>query len=215
MRNRFDKELVRLNDSMIEMGSLCEAAIDKALKALAANDTDLAKEAMEDDANIDEMERDIEQQCYVMLLSQQPVARDLRNVSAALKMITDMERIGDQATDIAEIAVTADLTAEFHNLELDTMAKVASKMVNSAVDAYVQKDLDTVHGVYKQDDIVDQLFDKISAHIIHRIENKEIEGAKAVEVLMIAKYLERIGDHAVNIGEWVEFSITGEHPKNN
>lgn len=214
MRNRFDKELVRLNDSMIEMGSLCEAAIDKALKALAANDTDLAKEAMEDDANIDEMERDIEQQCYVMLLSQQPVARDLRNVSAALKMITDMERIGDQATDIAEIAVTADLTAEFHNLELDTMAKVASKMVNSAVDAYVQKDLDTVHGVYKQDDIVDQLFDKISAHIIHRIENKEIEGAKAVEVLMIAKYLERIGDHAVNIGEWVEFSITGEHPKN-
>ena len=160
------------------------------------------------------MERDIEQQCYVMLLSQQPVAKDLRNVSAALKMITDMERIGDQATDIAEIAVTADLTAEFHNLELDTMAKVASKMVNAAVDAYVQKDLDTVHSVYKQDDIVDQLFDKISAHIIHRIENKEIEGAKAVEVLMIAKYLERIGDHAVNIGEWVEFSITGEHPKN-
>ena len=214
MRKRFDKELVRLNDSMIEMGSLCEAAIDKALKALADNDTDLAKEAMADDANIDEMERDIEQQCYVMLLSQQPVAKDLRNVSAALKMITDMERIGDQATDIAEIAVTADLTAEFHNLELDTMAKVASKMVNAAVDAYVQKDLDTVHSVYKQDDIVDQLFDKISAHIIHRIENKEIEGAKAVEVLMIAKYLERIGDHAVNIGEWVEFSITGEHPKN-
>ena len=214
MRNRFDKELVRLNDSMIEMGSLCEAAIDKALKALADNDTDLAKEAMADDANIDVMERDIEQQCYVMLLSQQPVAKDLRNVSAALKMITDMERIGDQATDIAEIAVTADLTAEFHNLELDTMAKVASKMVNAAVDAYVQKDLDTVHSVYKQDDIVDQLFDKISAHIIHRIENKEIEGAKAVEVLMIAKYLERIGDHAINIGEWVEFSITGEHPKN-
>ncbi|WP_295360452.1 phosphate signaling complex protein PhoU [uncultured Pseudoramibacter sp.] len=214
MRNRFDKELVRLNDSMIEMGSLCEAAIDKALKALADNDTDLAKEAMADDANIDEMERDIEQQCYVMLLSQQPVAKDLRNVSAALKMITDMERIGDQATDIAEIAVTADLTAEFHNLELDTMAKVASKMVNAAVDAYVQKDLDTVHSVYKQDDIVDQLFDKISAHIIHRIEHKEIEGAKAVEVLMIAKYLERIGDHAVNIGEWVEFSITGNHPKN-
>ncbi len=213
MRNRFDKELVRLNDSMIEMGSLCEAAIDKALKALAANDTDLAKEAMADDANIDELERDIEQQCYVMLLSQQPVARDLRNVSAALKMITDMERIGDQATDIAEIAVTADLTAEFHNLELDTMAKMASKMVNEAVDAFVQKDLNTVHTVYKQDDIVDQLFDKISAHIIHRIENKEIEGAKAVEVLMIAKYLERIGDHAVNIGEWVEFSITGEHPK--
>lgn len=213
MRNRFDKELVRLNDSMIEMGSLCEAAIDKALKALADNDTDLAKEAMADDANIDEMERDIEQQCYVMLLSQQPVAKDLRNVSAALKMITDMERIGDQATDIAEIAVTADLTAEFHNLELDTMAKVASKMVNAAVDAFVQKDLNTVHTVYKQDDIVDQLFDKISAHIIHRIENKEIEGAKAVEVLMIAKYLERIGDHAVNIGEWVEFSITGEHPK--
>ena len=214
MRNRFDKELVRLNDSMIEMGSLCEAAIDKAIKALAANDTDLAKEAMADDANIDELERDIEQQCYVMLLSQQPVARDLRNVSAALKMITDMERIGDQATDIAEIAVTADLTAEFHKLELDTMAKMASKMVNAAVDAYVQKDLNTVHTVYKQDDIVDQLFDKISAHIIHRIENKEIEGAKAVEVLMIAKYLERIGDHAVNIGEWVEFSITGEHPKN-
>lgn len=213
MRNRFDKELVRLNDSMIEMGSLCEAAIDKALKALADNDTDLAKEAMADDANIDEMERDIEQQCYVMLLSQQPVAKDLRNVSAALKMITDMERIGDQATDIAEIAVTADLTAEFHNLELDTMAKMASKMVNEAVDAFVQKDLNTVHTVYKQDDIVDQLFDKISAHIIHRIENKEIEGAKAVEVLMIAKYLERIGDHAVNIGEWVEFSITGEHPK--
>ena len=213
MRNRFDKELVRLNDSMIEMGSLCEAAIDKAIKALAANDTDLAKEAMADDANIDELERDIEQQCYVMLLSQQPVARDLRNVSAALKMITDMERIGDQATDIAEIAVTADLTAEFHNLELDTMAKMASKMVNEAVDAFVQKDLNTVHTVYKQDDIVDQLFDKISAHIIHRIENKEIEGAKAVEVLMIAKYLERIGDHAVNIGEWVEFSITGEHPK--
>ena len=213
MRNRFDKELVRLNDIMIEMGSLCEAAIDKALKALAANDTDLAKEAMADDANIDELERDIEQQCYVMLLSQQPVARDLRNVSAALKMITDMERIGDQATDIAEIAVTADLTAEFHNLELDTMAKMASKMVNEAVDAFVQKDLNTVHTVYKQDDIVDQLFDKISAHIIHRIENKEIEGAKAVEVLMIAKYLERIGDHAVNIGEWVEFSITGEHPK--
>ena len=213
MRNRFDKELVRLNDSMIEMGSLCEAAIDKALKALAANDTDLAKEAMADDANIDELERDIEQQCYVMLLPQQPVARDLRNVSAALKMITDMERIGDQATDIAEIAVTADLTAEFHNLELDTMAKMASKMVNEAVDAFVQKDLNTVHTVYKQDDIVDQLFDKISAHIIHRIENKEIEGAKAVEVLMIAKYLERIGDHAVNIGEWVEFSITGEHPK--
>lgn len=213
MRNRFDRELEKLSDNMIQMGALCENAIAGAIRVVRYHDATIAEETAEIDVEIDQMERDIERQCMRLLLSQQPVARDLRIISSALKMITDMERIGDQATDISEISMQRDLSQTSHQTHIDAMGKMVAAMVRGAVDAYVHRDADLAVATAEQDDRVDAQFDEIQAALIKLIEDKEIDGATALDVLMIAKYLERIGDHACNIAEWVRFAVTGKHEK--
>ena len=211
MRNRFDEQLNVLNSEMIRMGALCEEVIALAAKALGDGDASLAKKVAPLDAEIDEKERSIETLCLRLLLQQQPVARDLRQISAALKMITDMERIGDQADDIAEIVLyLADVPAESHVL-LQKMAEAAIGMVSDSVDAYVRQDVELAEQVITHDDTVDDYFEQVKQALIHRIANDPAEGGTALDLLMIAKYLERIGDHATNIAEWVEFSVTGVH----
>ena len=197
MRNRFDSQLETLNEMLIHMGELCEIAIADATKALETEDLSLAKKVIESDEEIDHQEKDIENLCLKLLLQQQPVARDLRQISAALKMITDMERIGDQTADIADIRL---------------MAEAAAKMVRDSVSAYVQKNLELARRVMCADDTVDAMFDKIKQELVDFISKRESTNAdQAIDLIMIAKYLERIGDHATNIAEWVEFSITGTH----
>ncbi len=219
VRNRFDTQLSLLNTEIIEMGALCEAAIGDAVKALINNDKELAKKTVETDKIIDQKEKDIESLCLKLLLQQQPVARDLRLISAALKMITDMERIGDQASDIAEIVTFADLSIPTDFKETKEMAEATIKMVTDSVEAFVQRDLVLAREVIAYDDVVDDLFSIIKNEVIDLIANmpKESEdiknkmGLDLIDILMIAKYFERIGDHATNIAEWVEFSITGTH----
>ena len=211
MRSRFDEQLALLNKEMIEMGALCEEVIALASKALTEADPELAQRVAPLDAEIDQKERNIESLCLKLLLQQQPVARDLRQISAALKMITDMERIGDQAEDIAEIVLyLEDVPAESHEL-LRKMAEAAIGMVSDSVDAYVRQDVALAEKVIADDDTVDAYFDKVKQALIRRIADDPAEGGTALELLMIAKYLERIGDHATNIAEWVEFSVTGVH----
>ena len=211
MRSRFDEQLALLNKEMIEMGALCEEVIALASKALTEADPELAQRVAPLDAEIDQKERNIESLCLKLLLQQQPVARDLRQISAALKMITDMERIGDQADDIAEIVLyLEDMPAESHEL-LRKMAEAAIGMVSDSVDAYVRQDVALAEKVITDDDTVDAYFDKVKQALIRRIADDPAEGGTALELLMIAKYLERIGDHATNIAEWVEFSVTGVH----
>lgn len=211
MRNQLDMQLETLNISLIQMGSLCERAIENALQALITNDRKLAKETMKNDAVINMKERDIETLCLKILLRQQPVAKDLRQVSSALKMITDMERIGDQAADIAEITLTYDFLMVQPIQDIQTMAEQAIKMVTDSIDAYVNKDLELTRKVIRDDEIVDGLFHKIKKDLIGEIHHDSSYGEDALDLLMIAKYLERIGDHATNIAEWVEFSLTGVH----
>lgn len=221
MRSRFDNQLSLLNTELIEMGSLCETVIADAAKALVQGDLELAQKTIEADKRIDQKERDIEALCLKLLLQQQPVARDLRLISAALKMITDMERIGDQAADISEIVLVTDLSIP-HNFEhIKDMADATIKMVTESIDAFVERDLVLAKEVIDYDDIVDNLFDGIKMEVIDSIaaarnqqtdnENNEKRTSGAIDILMIAKYFERIGDHATNIAEWVEFSITGKH----
>ena len=211
MRNKFDEQLFELNRELIEMGSMCEEAIAQVAKALTTGDVELAKKIKEDASGIDQMERDIERRCMRLLLHQQPVARDLRQISAALKMITDMERIGDMAEDIAEIVVFLDgHTMEGMEIVLD-MALETSKMVTASVDAFVKKDIVLAEAVLVQDDIVDDFFLKIKNSIIDLIAENAKDGEFALDLLMISKYFERIGDHATNIAEWVIYSITGTH----
>lgn len=211
MRNRFDEQLFELNRELIEMGSLCEEAIASVAKALTTGDVELAKKIKEDSSSIDQMEQDIERRCMKLLLHQQPVARDLRLISAALKMITDMERIGDQAEDIAEIVIFLNgHTMDGMEILLD-MALETSKMVNASVDAFVKKDIALAKSVLVQDDIVDDYFSKIKGGIIKLIAENANEGEYALDLLMISKYFERIGDHATNIAEWVIYSVTGTH----
>ena len=211
MRSRFDEQLALLNKEMIEMGALCEEVIALASKALTEADPELAKRVAPLDAEIDQKERNIESLCLKLLLQQQPVARDLRQISAALKMITDMERIGDQADDIAEIVLyLEDVPAESHEL-LRKMAEAAIGMVSDSVDAYVRQDVALAEKVIADDDTVDAYFDKVKQALIRRIADDPAEGGTVLELLMTAKYLERIGDHATNIAEWVEFSVTGVH----
>ena len=211
MRSRFDEQLAQLHRELIEMGALCEEVIALASKALTEADPELAKRVAPLDAEIDQKERNIESLCLKLLLQQQPVARDLRQISAALKMITDMERIGDQADDIAEIVLyLEDVPAESHEL-LRKMAEAAIGMVSDSVDAYVRQDVALAEKVIADDDTVDAYFDKVKQALIRRIADDPAEGGTALELLMIAKYLERIGDHATNIAEWVEFSVTGVH----
>ncbi len=211
MRSRFDEQLALLNRELIEMGALCEEVIALASKALTEQDAALARRAAPLDEEIDRKERTIESMCLKLLLQQQPVARDLRQISAALKMITDMERIGDQAEDIAEIVTFLDgHTAENDDL-LREMAKAVIKMVTESVDAYVRRDTALAEKVIADDDTVDRYFDGIKRRLIGSIARDPADGEYALDVLMIAKYFERIGDHATNIAEWVIFSITGEH----
>lgn len=210
MRNKFEEQLELLNVELIEMGSMCEQTISNAIKALINKDIELAKQVMEKDSEIDNKEREIEGLCLKMLLQQQPVARDLRQISSALKMITDMERIGDQAGDIAEIVTVADISAE-NFMDIAKMGEATMKMVTESIDAYVRRDLQLAKKVIDDDDVVDDYFDQIKTELIELISENVNNGEYAIDLLMIAKYFERIGDHATNIAEWVEFSITGEH----
>ncbi|MBQ5615599.1 MAG: phosphate signaling complex protein PhoU [Peptococcaceae bacterium] len=211
MRNRFDEQLFELNREIIEMGALCEEAISNAVKALVTGDVILAGSIKEKDNAIDQKERDIENRCMKLLLHQQPVARDLRTISAAMKLITDMERIGDQADDIAEIVVFLDGHI-VDNMELiEEMAQETIKMVTNSVDAFVIKDIALAQQVIEQDDIVDDYFLRVKRGIISLITDQAVNGEVALDLLMISKYFERIGDHATNIAEWVIYSITGMH----
>lgn len=211
MRSRFDEQLSSLNSALIEMGALCEEVIDIVTKALADGNRHLAKKVAPLDCEIDRMERSIESMCLKLLLHQQPVARDLRMISSALKMITDMERIGDQAEDIAEIIGFLDKDAGMRGTSLQRMGEAASGMVAQSVEAYVGKDLDLARSVVSQDDIVDSLFIEVKKELIGEVASNPDEGEYILDLLMIAKYFERIGDHAVNIAQWVVFSVTGEH----
>lgn len=211
MRNRFDEQLCKLNKMIIEMGALCEDAIAKTAKALNSGDVILAKTVKTESGSIDQMEREIEKQCMKLLLHQQPVASDLRLISAALKMITDMERIGDQAEDIAEIItfLNGRTIIEMHLIE--EMAYETMKMVTGSVDAFVKKDMSLAEKIILQDDVVDSYFSRVKSGIISLIAENPADGEYVLDLMMIAKYFERIGDHAVNIAEWVIYSVTGVH----
>ena len=215
MRNKFDMQLDRMNEMLIEMGELCGKAIANATKAVEAKDLEMAKMVISEDEEIDQLEKDIERLCLKLLLQQQPVARDLRQISAALKMITDMERIGDQAADIAEILISGQIKEMSAHGYLVDMASKTSEMVKKSIQAFVEKDLDMTRKVIVADNDVDQLFDQIKEALITFLAKEQSKGGEALDMLMIAKYLERIGDHATNIAEWVEFSITGVHRKLN
>ena len=211
MRNRFDEQLSLLHEQLIEMGAQCEELIVLSVRALTLHDRALAKTVAPLGAQVDRMERSIESLCLNLLLRQQPVAGDLRQVSAALKMITDMERIGDQAEDIAEIvSLLGDRSPQDLSL-LPEMARAVSAMVTESVDAYVQGDLALARKVVSDDDAVDDLFLQVRQRLTQLIADNPAEGAAALDLLMIAKYFERIGDHAVNIAQWVAFSVTGVH----
>ena len=211
MRNRFDEQLFELNREIIEMGAMCEEAIASAVKALTTGDMELAGRVKTNSGAIDQMERDIEGRCMKLLLHQQPVARDLRLISAALKMITDMERIGDQAEDIAEI-VTFLNGHTMEGMELiEEMARETIEMVTASVDAFVKKDVELAKKVINKDDIVDNFFSRVKCGIITLIAENPADGEFALDLLMISKYFERIGDHATNIAEWVIYSVTGTH----
>jgi len=201
-----------LNNSLIEMGAMIENAISKATKALVEQDVALAAEVMNSDNIIDEKEKDIESQCMKLLLSQQPVARDLRQISTALKLITDMERIGDQAADISEICVYLADQVYIKKLEhIPQMANATIKMVTDSIDAYVRKDLDLAEAVIEYDDVVDELYVQIKQDLIALVHEDAENGEQAFDLMQIAKYYERIGDHATNIAEWVIYTITGKH----
>lgn len=211
MRSRFDEQLALLNQQLTTMGAMCEEAIALVAKALSDGDGETLKNVVSLDREIDQMEREIESLCLKLLLQQQPVARDLRQISAALKMITDMERIGDQAEDIVEIIpFLADHPIPVHS-EIQEMARDTSKMVTDSVDAYVKKDLAGAEAVIAYDDVVDACFNRVKRGLIGVIAHNPADGEYALDLLMIAKYFERIGDHATNIAQWVQFSITGHH----
>ena len=209
MRIKFDEQLALLNHELIAMGALCEEAIATTARSVMDNDRSLAGRVRELEYQIDQKEREIETLCLKLLLQQQPVARDLRLISAALMMITDMERIGDQALDIADTAgFMGPLAAEDAGL-LGDLARTVVGMVTDSVDAFVRQDRDFAVAVMRRDDEADALFDRIKKSIVDRLAQSRGEGEYALDLLMIAKYLERIGDHATNIAEWVEFAETG------
>lgn len=212
MRSNFDKQLAVLKNQLSEMATLIENAIDCAVTALIAGDLTKADKAVEYHGEIDSMEKEIEALCLKILLQQQPVAKDLRVVSAALKMITDMERIGDQARDISEILIDAPHSIQINAAgHISDMATATIKMVHDVVDAFVKNDMDIAQKVIGYDDVIDEMYLKTRAELIETIRNDPENVNVAVDLLSIAKYFERIGDHATNIAEWVIFSITGFH----
>ena len=209
MRNSFDEQLKELNRELIEMGSLCEQIISGAIGALLKNSEEQRRLVDSIDGSIDRKERDIEALCMRLLLRQQPVARDLRLISSALKMISDMERIGDQAADISQITVFMQ-GRSLPISHIEAMARRSAEMVTCAIDSFVRRDLEKARSVYRMDDAVDDLFIEIKQEIVRLLKNNE-DGELCLDYLMIAKYLERIGDHAVNVAEWVDYAITGSH----
>ena len=211
MRSKFDEQLEQLNKEMIEMGALCEEIIAVSAMALSEGDASAKEKAYAIDGEIDNMEHIIEGRCLKLLLQQQPVARDLRQISAALKMITDMERIGDQAYDIAEIISFMHGRGDDSCKYVREMGRTVITMVTDSIDAYVRRDETFANAVIKSDDTVDDYFLKVKKSLIDMIAKNPNDGEYALDLLMIAKYFERIGDHAVNIAEWVVFSITGFH----
>ena len=211
MRNRFDRQLNDLNNELIIMGSLCEEVISKAAKYLIDGDVNLKEDVIQADREIDQKERDIENICMKLLLQQQPVAHDLRTISSALKMISDMERIGDQAADISEIACFVNNLDLSKNIHIEDMARATIKMVTDSVDSFVKKDLELARSVIQYDNVVDDLFEKVKNELISGVRNSSDAPEALIDLLMIAKYFERIGDHAENIAEWVIYSITGSH----
>ena len=212
MRTKFDEQLKNLNEELIEMGALVESAIASAVQAVTKHDAEVAKKAIAFDGEVDQKEKDIESICLKLLLHQQPVARDLRLISAALKMITDMERIGDQAADISELSIAMSENPFTEQVtHIPQMAEATIKMVNDSIDAFVKKDEELAFAVVAYDDVVDRLFNKVKADLTELIRANKENADYAMDLLMVAKYFERIGDHATNIAEWVIFSITGEH----
>lgn len=209
MRPRFDEQLDLLNKELITMGAFCENAIAMSVKALAEGNPKLAQTVLELSAQIDHKEREIETMCLKLLLQQQPVAKDLRIVSSALKMVTDMARIGDQSADIAEIITLANIHADDDTQIIHDMSAAVIKMVTDSIDAFVKKDIGMARAVIDYDDVVDSFFNEAKKMLIELFSKPETDGEYAVDLLMIAKYFERIGDHAVNIAKWVLFSITG------
>lgn len=209
MRFKFDQQLELLHKELIEMGALCENAIAMAAKALSKGDTKMAAKVPELSGDIDRKERDIETMCMKLLLQQQPVARDLRTISSALKMVTDMERIGDNSGDIAEIVTMENITASDNTEHIQDMARATIKMVTDSIDAFVKKDITLAKAVIAYDDVVDRFFDRIKTDLIEQLGNSETNGEKVLDLLMIAKYFERMGDHAAGVAKWVLFSITG------
>ena len=211
MRNYYQEQLENLNRELIKMGAACEEIIDLAAQSLTECGRTLEEKTAQVGAVIDQSERTIENICLKLLLRQQPVAKDLRQISAAMKMITDMERIGDQAEDIVDLVPKMEKDAGEDGLVLQKMAQAAKNMVTEAVDAYVRQDLQLAQKVMADDDIVDYYFTAMKSGIIRLVAQKPDEGEFALDLLMIAKYFERIGDHCTNIAEWVVFSLTGIH----
>lgn len=211
MRNSFDTQLEHLHVELIRMGAMCEEAIQSAIIFLLENKTEMADKASQLEKDIDSKEREIEHLCMKLLLRQQPVAKDLRTVSSALKMISDMERIGDQAADIAEAGKYVTEAQLIGSVDIRQMSEAATGMLTKSIDSFVKGNIELANQVLAEDDIVDDYLEKIKNELIALIVQKPAQGESFLELLMIAKYLERIGDHACNIAEWVIYSITGEH----
>ncbi len=210
MRSKFDEQLALLHKELVTMGALCESAIALSAQALDEGNSDKAVEVFDYAVQIDRKERDIETMCMRLLLQQQPVAKDLRVISSALKMVTDLERIGDNSGDIAEIVTMGHIKAAHDKLHIHDMAQATIKMVTDSIDAFVNNDVALAHAVIEYDDVVDGHFDRIKTALITLLRSHDADGEYALDLLMTAKYLERMGDHAVNIAEWVLFSITGQ-----
>lgn len=211
MRERYAEKLAQLHNELLDMGMLCEQAILKTYRLLVSDDLreEQVKEINELEKEIDRKEHSVESICIQLLLRQQPVASDLRRISAALKMVTDLERIGDQATDIAEILETGSIDVPVKGINIMEMAEFTMKMVNKSVEAYVNGDLELAREVIARDDILDRMFVEVRRALNEK--EAKFTGDQVLDLLMIAKYYERIGDHATNIGEWVEFSLLGKH----
>lgn len=208
MRSKFDEQLHLLNQEMMQMGSMIEDSIQKAINALIDQNVELAKKIMDNDTQIDHEQKKIENLCFNLLMQQQPVAKDLRVISAAMKMVTDMERIGDHAADISEMTILMSKTPYVPNLEhINRMASETVQMLIRSIEAYVEKDMKKAVDVIASDDIVDDLFDKNKAELIEQIQREPQSAESAADMLMVAKYFERIGDHATNIAEWVIFAL--------
>ena len=210
-RTRFDEQLGELHVELIKMGSLCEDAISLSAQALEKNEEKTKDRVFALETEIDQMEREVETRCMRLLLHQQPVARDLRAISAALKMISDMERIGDQAADIVELVPYIAKSECKNKVDIAKMAKETVSMVTDSVEAFVKKDLELASQVIEKDDIVDEMFAEIKKKLMELVRNQDVDAEPALDLLMAAKYFERIGDHAVNVAEWVEYSVTGVH----